>query len=65
MYSWTSTNGYLSTTAIFLADSPYVYSCLNLSTTATSLQHRPLSSVPKMTVVERINCIFENLDLIL
>ena len=27
-----------SQTAIFLADSPYIHSCFNLSTTATSLQ---------------------------
>ena len=31
----TSTNSYLSTTGNFLADSPYIDSCLNLSTTAT------------------------------
>ena len=49
-------NGRLPTTAIFLADIPYIDSCLNLSTTATSLQ-RPLSSVPKVAVVERLNCI--------
>ena len=36
-YSQTSTNGYLSTTATFVADGPHVDSCLNLSTTATSL----------------------------
>ena len=34
-------NGRLPTTAIFLADIPYIDSCLSLSTTATSLQ-RPL-----------------------
>ena len=34
-YSRTYTNGYLSTTATFLADSLYIDSCLNLSTTAT------------------------------
>ena len=35
-YSWTSTNGHLSTMAIFfLADSPSIHSCLNLSTVAT------------------------------
>ena len=61
-YSRTSTNGHLSTTAIslqqplFLADRLYIDSCLNLSTAATSLQ-RPLSSVPKVAVVERLNCI--------
>ena len=34
IYSRNSTNGRLSTTAIiFLADSPYIDSCLNLSTT--------------------------------
>ena len=35
IYSRTSTNGHLSTTAIFffLANSPYIDSCLNLSTT--------------------------------
>ena len=31
-------NGRLPTTAIFLADIPYIDSCLNLSTTAVSLQ---------------------------
>ena len=36
----------------FLADSPYIHSFFNLSTTATSLQW-PLSSVPK---VERFDC---------
>ena len=65
MYSRTSTNGHLSTTAIFSADSPYIDPCLNLFKTATSLQRRPLSSVPKVTVVERFNCTFENLDLML
>ena len=30
-----STNGYLSTMAIFLADSPYIDSCFNLSTMVT------------------------------
>ena len=34
-YSRISTNGYLSTAATFLADSPYIDSCLNLSTTGT------------------------------
>ena len=35
-YSWTSTNGHLSATAIFfLTDSPSIHSCLNLSTVAT------------------------------
>ena len=35
-YSLTSTNGHLSTTAIFfLADSSYIDSCFNLSTVAT------------------------------
>ena len=38
--SLTSTNSHLSTPAIFLADSPYIHSCLTLSTTATSL-HQP------------------------
>jgi len=37
--------------AIFLACSPYIHSCFNLSTTATS-QQWPLSSVPKVAVVE-------------
>ena len=36
--SLTSTNSHLSTAAIFLADSPYIHSCFNLFTTATSLQ---------------------------
>ena len=31
-------NSHLSTPAIFLADSPYIHSCFNLFTTATSLQ---------------------------
>ena len=31
-------NGHLSTTAIFLVDSPYIHSCFNLPTMATSLQ---------------------------
>ena len=35
LYSRTSTNGYLSTRATILADSPYIDSCLNLSTKAT------------------------------
>ena len=35
---------------LFLADSPYIYSCFNLSTTDTS--QRPLSSFPKVAVVE-------------
>ena len=41
LYSQTSTNGHLSTMAtsqqwtLFLADSPYIHSCLNLSSTAT------------------------------
>ena len=34
-YSRTSTNGHLSTTATFFGGSPYIESCLNLSTTAT------------------------------
>ena len=42
-YSRISTNRHLSTTATFLADKPYIDSCLNLLTTVTSLQ-RPLSS---------------------
>ena len=32
--SQTSSNGHLSRTAIFLADSPYIHSCFNLSTMA-------------------------------
>ena len=56
-YSRTSFNGHLSTTDIFLADSPYIHSCFNLSTMATSLQW-PLSSVPKVAIAERFNCIF-------
>ena len=63
-YSRTSTNGHLFKTAtsvqrsffIFLADSPYIHSYFNLSSMATSLQW-PLSSVPKVAVVERFNCI--------
>ena len=34
-YSRISTNGHLATTVIFLADNPYIDSCLNLSITAT------------------------------
>ena len=45
-----STNGHLSTTATFLADCPYIDSCLNVCT-------KPLSSVPKVAVVDRFNCI--------
>ena len=47
-----STNVYLYTTAIalqrahFLANSPYIDSCLNLSNTTNSLQ-RPLSPAPR------------------
>ena len=37
-------NSHLSATVIFLADSPYIHSCFNLSTMATSLQRRPLHS---------------------
>ena len=44
-------NGHL----VLLADSPYIHSCFNPSTTATSLQW-PLSSVPKVAIVERFNC---------
>ena len=42
----TSTMGYLSITPLFLPDSTYIDSCLDLSTTTTSLQ-RSLSSVPR------------------
>ena len=52
----TSTTGYLSITATLSPGSPYIDSCLDLSTTTTSLQ-RPLSSVPKVAVKERFNCI--------
>jgi len=41
MYSQTSTNGHLATTAIFLADSPYIHFV------SASLQW-PLSSVHKV-----------------
>ena len=43
-YSWTSTNRHLSTTTTFFfvpADSPYIDSYLNLSTTATATELRP------------------------
>ena len=40
----------------FGADSPYIHSCFNLFTTAISLQW-PFSSVPKVAVVKRFNCI--------
>lgn len=52
----TSTTGYLSITATLSPGSPYIDSCLDLSTTTTSLQ-RPLSSVPKVAVEERFNFI--------
>ena len=39
----------------FLADSPCIHSCFNLSTPPTSRQW-PLSSVPKVAIVERFNC---------
>ena len=61
IYSRTSTNGHLSTTAIFFGgggDSPYIDSCLNLSTTVTFLQWL-LSPIPKVTVLERFNCIYK------
>ena len=45
-----------TTTIIFLADSPFIDSCLNLSTTVTSLQWL-LSPVPKVAALERFNCI--------
>ena len=47
IYSPTSTNGHLSTTVTFFVptDNPYIYSCLNLSTTVTSLQRQRLLSV--------------------
>ena len=46
----TATNGHFSAMAIFfLADSPYIHSCFNLSTTCLLW---PLSSVPKVAVVE-------------
>ena len=41
---------------LFWRHSPYIDSCLNFSTEATSLQ-RLLSSVHKVAVVERFNCI--------
>jgi len=47
----TSTNGHLFTMATFFVevDSPYIDSCLNLSTMATSLlQQRPLKCVPQL-----------------
>ena len=61
-YSPTSSNGHLhnvhlSTAATFLADRPYIDSCFNLSTTATSLQWK-LSSVPKVAVLERFKVIW-------
>ena len=46
----TATNGHFSAMAIFfLADSPYIHSCFNLSTTCLLW---PLSSVPNVAVVE-------------
>lgn len=61
-YSPTSSNGHLhnvhlSTAATFLADRPYIDSCFNLSTTATSLQWK-LSSVLKVAVLERFKIIW-------
>ena len=46
-YSQTSTNCHLSTTVAFLADSPYIHSCLNLFTTSTfsCLQDGPCREV--------------------
>ena len=38
-----------------MVDNPYIDPCLNLSTIATCLQW-PLSSVPKVAIVERLNC---------
>ena len=62
--SRTSTNGHLSTTAIFSAASDgqsiYIHSCFNLSKTPISLQW-PLSSVPKVAVVERFKCMVVNI----
>ena len=56
-YSRTSTNGQLSTTAIFfLVDSPYIDSCLNLSTTA-------IFFCSKVSAVERFNCIWKHVSL--
>ena len=58
-YSWTSANSCLSTvtcTSPFLVGSLYIDSCLNLFRMATSLQ-QPLSSDPKVAIVERVNCI--------
>ena len=46
----TATNGHFSAMAIFfLADSPYIHSCFNLSTTCLLW---PLPSVPNVAVVE-------------
>ena len=42
---------------LFMADSPRSDSCLNLSTMATSPQH-PLSSFPKVAIVERFNYMY-------
>ena len=50
-YSRNSTNNHLSQRI----NNPHVDCCYNLSTTATSLQ-RPLSCVPKVSIVERSNC---------
>ena len=50
-YSRTSTNGYLSTTAIFFWRTVHT-----LTLVSTSLQW-PLFSVPKVAVLERFNCI--------
>ena len=48
-YSRSPTNSHFSETASFLADSLYIDSCLNLSTSATLF-------CPKVSVVERFNC---------
>ena len=53
LLSQASTNSHLSTMATFLADSPYIVHWLLLN---HSLQ-RQLSSVPKVAIVERFNCI--------
>ena len=48
-------NDHRCTKATFLANSPYIDSCLNISTLATSTLQRPLSSVPKVAVMARFN----------
>ena len=46
-----ATNGHLYTTAIFLADSPYIHPCFKLSTTATSHRSQTMTSWTRLSKV--------------